>query len=159
MKGATILEIERKFLTTSPLPFSLEDYPYHSITQSYISFSPTIRIRKQDDTYILTVKGKGHLQREEWETSLSAEEYTFLLQKTEGMPIVKKRYCIPLENQLTAEVDVYEGNLKGLLTTEVEFVTLEKALSYQPPDWMGKDVSDNPSYKNTNLSKYGFPQK
>jgi len=153
------LEIERKFLTKSPLPFSLNDYPYHFITQSYISFSPTIRIRKEDNTYILTVKGKGHLQREEWETILSTKQYEFLLQKTEGTPVVKRRYFIPLENSLTAEIDIYEGNLKGLLTTEVEFLTLDDAQSYQPPTWMEEDVSNNPSYKNTNLSKYGSPQK
>lgn len=153
------MEIERKFLTQLPLPFSLENYPSHEITQAYVSFSPTIRIRKEDSLFILTVKGKGHLAREEWELPLTAPEYLALLSKTEGTPVVKRRYFIPLENQLTAEVDVYQGVLQGLVTTEVEFPSLTDALAYQPPSWMGKDVSDDTNYKNTTLSKHGLPKK
>ncbi len=40
LEVSTIMEIEKKFLTKT-IPFSLEQYPYASITQSYISFSPT----------------------------------------------------------------------------------------------------------------------
>ena len=152
------MEIERKFLTEH-LPFDITAYPCHSMTQAYISFSPTIRVRQSDDAYILTVKGKGHLAREEFELPLSREEYERLLTKTEGTPVVKKRYYVPLEGGLTAEVDVYEGALTGLLTTEVEFSSLEEAEAFEPPVWFGKDVSEERAYKNTSLSLYGLPKE
>ena len=41
------MEIERKFLTKH-IPFDITVYPYKQISQAYISFSPTIRIRQSD---------------------------------------------------------------------------------------------------------------
>ena len=152
------MEIERKFLTKQ-IPFDITIYPYKQITQAYISFSPTIRIRQSDASYILTVKGKGHLVREEFELSLTKEEYDRLVQKTEGTPICKKRYLVPIEGGLTAEVDIYEGELTGLMTTEVEFSSLESAEGFVPPEWFGRDVSKEKAYKNTSLSLYGIPKE
>ncbi|MGN1230550.1 MAG: adenylate cyclase, partial [Anaerotignum sp.] len=68
------MEIERKFLTKH-IPFDVTIYPCQQISQAYISFSPTIRIRQSNEDYILTVKGKGHLAREEFELPLRKEDY------------------------------------------------------------------------------------
>ncbi|MCI5679266.1 MAG: CYTH domain-containing protein [Bacteroidales bacterium] len=152
------MEIERKFLTKH-IPFDITAYPCLAISQAYISFSPTIRIRQSNEDYILTVKGKGHLEREEFELPLSKEDYDRLLQKTEGTPVIKKRYLVPLAEGLTAEVDIYEGELIGLMTTEVEFPSLEAAESFVAPQWFGKDVSKEKAYKNTSLSLYGKPKE
>lgn len=152
------MEIERKFLTKN-IPFDITAYPYKQISQAYISFSPTIRIRRSDDAYILTVKGKGHLAREEFELPLTKEAYDRLFEKTEGTPVVKKRYLVPVEGGYTAEVDLYEGELTGLMTTEVEFPSMEAAESFAAPDWFGKDVSEEKAYKNTSLSLYGMPKE
>ncbi|MBQ7085053.1 MAG: CYTH domain-containing protein [Anaerotignum sp.] len=152
------MEIERKFLTKH-IPFDITVYPYKQISQAYISFSPTIRIRQSDDAYILTVKGKGHLAREEFELPLTKEDYDRLSLKTEGTPVIKKRYLVPVDGGLTAEVDIYEGELTGLMTTEVEFPSLEEAERFVSPDWFGKDVSEEKAYKNTSLSLYGMPKE
>lgn len=152
------MEIERKFLTKE-IPFDITAYPCKEITQSYISFSPTIRLRQSNEDFILTVKGKGHLAREEFELPLNRVDYERLLEKTEGTPVIKKRYLVPLENDLTAEVDLYEGELEGLMTTEVEFPSLEAAESFVAPDWFGEDVSEEKAYKNTSLSLYGLPKE
>jgi len=151
------MEIERKFLTKQ-IPFDITAYPYKQISQAYISFSPTIRIRQSDEKYILTVKGKGHLAREEFELLLTKEDYDRLLLKTEGTPVIKKRYLVPVEKYM-AEVDIYEGELEGLMTTEVEFPSLEEAENFVAPDWFGKDVSEEKAYKNTSLSLYGMPKE
>lgn len=151
------MEIERKFLTKE-IPFDITKYPYKQISQAYISFSPTIRIRKSNEDYILTVKGKGHLAREEFELPLSKEDYDRLFLKTEGTPVIKKRYLVPVAGDLTAEVDIYEGELEGLMTTEVEFPSLEEAEAFAAPEWFGKDVSGEKAYKNTSLSLYGMPK-
>ena len=152
------MEIERKFLTKH-IPFDITVYPYKQISQAYISFSPTIRIRQSNEDYILTVKGKGHLAREEFELPLSKEDYDKLFLKTEGTPVIKKRYLVPIDGGLTAEVDIYEGELEGLMTTEVEFHSLEAAENFVAPDWFGKDVSEEKAYKNTSLSLYGMPKE
>lgn len=151
------MEIEKKFLTKA-IPFSLEQYPYTSITQCYISFSPTIRIRQSNSDYFLTVKGKGHMAREEFEMPITKEQYESLQKKCDTPPVVKKRYYVPLENNFTAEIDFYEDNLFGLITTEVEFLSEESANSFIAPDWFGKDVTFDYRYKNTNLSLHGIPQ-
>lgn len=152
------MEIERKFLTKA-VPFALEDYPSRRISQCYISLSPTIRLRRQEQEFILTVKGKGLLAKEEFELPLSLEEYEKLLEKAETPAVEKRRYLVPLEGELTAEVDVYEGPLAGLMTTEVEFSSVEEAKAFVPPDWFGKDVTMEKAYKNTSLALYGIPEE
>ena len=99
------------------------------------------------------------MAREEFELPLNKEDYDRLLQKTEGTPVIKKRYLVPLAEGLTAEVDIYEGELTGLMTTEVEFPSLEAAESFSAPQWFGKDVSKEKAYKNTSLSLYGKPKE
>jgi len=152
------MEIERKFLIEK-IPFSLEGIVYKDIAQSYISFSPTIRIRKSDGAYTLTVKGRGHMVREEFELAIAEQDYVALRKKTSGTEVRKRRYYIPLENNLTAELDVYEGMLDGLYTVEVEFSSMEEAERFSVPAWFGRDVTTQKRYKNTMLSLYGMPEK
>lgn len=84
------MEIERKFLTErEKIPFDITAFPCMEITQAYIGFSPVIRIRRSNEAYILTVKGKGLLAREEFELPLEQEEYEALQKKAEGESIVK----------------------------------------------------------------------
>lgn len=65
--------------------------------------------------------------------------------------ISKVRYVLEL-NGAKAEVDVYEGALKGLITAEVEFITMERAQEFQVPDWFGEEVTYDKRYKNKNLA-------
>lgn len=51
------MEIERKF-TVKALPENLDSYPFHLIEQAYLNTDPVLRIRRQDDEYYLTYKGK-----------------------------------------------------------------------------------------------------
>ena len=64
------MEIERKFLVRS-LPENLEQFPRKRMEQAYISTSPVIRVRRCDEDYILTCKGRGFLSREEHELLLT----------------------------------------------------------------------------------------
>ena len=64
------MEIERKF-TVKTLPERLSQYPFHHIEQAYLNTDPVVRIRKQDDEYYLTYKGKGLLAREEYNLPLN----------------------------------------------------------------------------------------
>lgn len=148
------MEIERKFLVTQ-LP-SLEHYNSKKILQAYISIEPTIRIRQADCNFFLTVKSKGGIIREEFELTITKDEFDSLLKKCEGNYIEKTRYLIPLENGLTAELDVFSGHLDSLVTVEVEFSSLKEAEAFTPPSWFGEDISLNHRYKNNNLALYGL---
>ena len=85
------MEIERKFLLKE-LPEHLDRYPCHRIEQGYLCTEPVVRIRRQDDDYILTYKSKGLLAREEYNLPLTKEAYDHLAPKTDGLLIQKTRY-------------------------------------------------------------------
>ena len=149
------MEIERKFLINE-LP-NLNNYPHKKIVQGYISTDPVIRIRQMDDTYCVCVKSQGHMIREEFELNITKEQCDALWPKVEHAPIAKTRYFIPLDNDLTAELDVYKGALDGLLTVEVEFISPLDASNFIPPSWFGEDITHDNRYKNNHLSVYGMP--
>lgn len=144
------MEIERKF-TVKNLP-DLSPYSYHKITQAYLNTDPVIRIRREDDTYYLTYKGKGLLAREEYNLPLNKESFAHLLEKADGRIIQKNRYLIPFLKH-TIELDVFEGDLSPLIIAEVEFETKEDAYAFTPPDWFLEDVTLDTKYHNSNLSQ------
>lgn len=157
MSSNNNLEIERKFLVAK-IPENLEKYQFHKIKQAYISTLPTLRIRQSDNDYIFTFKGRGDVKRVEFEYNLSKEEFDNLWKKTETKKIDKTRYLIPLENDLIAELDIYEGELKGFMNVEVEFKNLEDAEKFKAPDWFGKDISYDKEYSNSWIAANGIPQ-
>ncbi|MGN0382917.1 MAG: CYTH domain-containing protein [Eubacterium sp.] len=145
------MEIERKFLIKK-LP-DLSKYPYREIEQAYLSTGPVVRIRKDNDNYYLTYKSGGKMAREEYNLPLNEKSYYHLLEKADGNIITKLRYMIPLDNSLTAEVDIFKGKFEGMSLVEVEFESIEDALTYTPPDWFGTDVTNDKRYHNSYLSK------
>ena len=145
------MEIERKFLVKY-LPEGLENYPHSEISQAYISTRPVIRIRQKGDRYILTVKSRGLLTREEFEMDLSREEYDNLAAKAEGNVITKTRYKIPEKDNLTIELDIFHGIFDGLIFAEVEFPDEEAARAYTPPLFFGRDVTEAGTFQNSSLS-------
>ena len=151
------MEIERKFLVKQ-IPGILEKYPKKEIEQSYISTDPTIRLRKSNSEFILTIKGKGTIAREEFELELSEKQYLSLIKKIETPILAKTRYLIPLDTGHIAELDIYKGKLEGLATVEVEFQTVKEAENFIPPVWFSSDISTDNRYKNTNLSLNGIPK-
>ncbi len=146
------MEIERKYLVHR-LPGHMENYPCRIISQGYLNTSPVIRIRQDNDRYELTYKSEGLMARQEYNLPLTREAYEHLLTKIDGRLIQKKRYLVPLENHLTAELDVFEGDLAPLLLVEVEFSSEEEASSFTPPSWFGEEVTFSGKYHNSRLSQ------
>lgn len=144
------MEIERKFLIKK-LP-DLSKYESHALTQAYLNRDPVLRIRKEDEDYYFTYKGKGLLAREEYNLPLNKESFDNLLPKAEGKVISKRRYNIPYEKYII-ELDVFEGDLAPLIMAEVEFDSVEEAKSFNGPEWFGEDVTEDRKYHNSNLSK------
>jgi len=152
------MEIEKKYLVKN-IPANLHLYEKKEIIQGYISIDPTIRLRKSDDEYFLTIKGKGHLKREEMEFRLTKEQFENLWAKVDSATINKTRYYIPLENNLIAELDIYHKDLNNLLTVEVEFDSEKASEYFIPPEWFGEDVTHDSRYKNNNIAVYGIPRR
>ena len=74
------------------------------------------------------------------------------MMKADGRIITKRRYMLPC-GPYTIELDVFLGELAPLVIAEVEFPDLEAAESFSPPDWFGQDVTMDPSYHNSFLSR------
>ena len=148
------MEIERKFLLKE-LPDNLDTYPFRHLEQGYLCTAPVVRIRRDNDKYELTYKGKGCMIREEHNLPLTKEAYEHLREKIDGRLIVKKRYMIPLE-KYTIELDVFEGDLAPLTLAEVEFSSEEEAKTFAPPEWFAEDVTFSKLYHNSFLSQFNL---
>ncbi|MCD8011523.1 MAG: CYTH domain-containing protein [Lachnospiraceae bacterium] len=145
------MEIERKFLVPE-LPADLDRYPFHEIEQAYLCRGPVVRVRRQDDDYILTYKGSGKMIREEYNLPLTKESYEHLAAKADGNRICKRRYCIPLA-PYTVELDVFREPFGDMVLAEVEFPTEEEALAFEPPAWLGEDVTQDDRFHNSRMSQ------
>ena len=163
------MEIERKF-TIKELPANLENQTCLIIEQAYLNTDPVIRIRRQNDEYYLTYKGKGLLAREEYNLPLNKEAYEHLRTKADGNIISKKRYLFPIDTPefkegylqpadmpaLTLELDVFETPFAPLVIAEVEFPDEDMANAFIAPSWFAEDVTFNKEYHNSNLSLKKF---
>lgn len=161
-------EIEKKY-TVKKLPDGLEHHPCIIIEQAYLNTDPVVRVRRSDDKYTLTYKSSGLMAREEYNLALDEASYRHLSQKADGNVISKKRYVLPLENphfqdsfiprknlSLTIELDIFEPPFAPLIIAEVEFPDEQTANAFIPPEWFDEDVTFNPKYHNSNLSKRMF---
>ena len=148
-----MIEIERKFLVNTDDFKSLATSSIF-IKQAYLSKDPhrTVRIRIKDKQAFLTIKGissTSGMSRFEWEKELALEEGEMLLKLAQPTVIVKTRYIVP-QGKLFFEVDVFEGDHKGLILAEIELPN-EKA-SIDLPLWIGKEVTGDVRYYNSYLS-------
>ena len=152
------VEIERKFLVEQ-LPGQLDTYPSREIEQGYLAITDDVevRLRRYGEQMFLTVKSSGGESRVEEEIEIEPRRFDALWPLTEGRRIEKRRYRIPAGDGLTLELDIYHGRLEGLLTAEVEFGSVADAAAFVPPDWLGRDVTDDRRYKNQRLATQGLP--
>ena len=134
------------------MPENLVQYPYHELEQGYLNTAPVVRVRKEDDEYYLTYKGKGFLEREEYNLPLIKEAYYHLITKADGKLIKKRRYLIPYGNH-TIELDVFSSPIKDMVLAEVEFGSVEEANDFTPPEWFGEEVTGDYHYSNSYLSQ------
>ena len=96
------MEIERKYLIHQ-LPKELETFPSRKIQQAYLCVNPVVRIRRQNDDYYLTYKGKGMMVREEYNLPLTKEAYQHLKEKADGLVLSKTRYLLLRSNTIIYE--------------------------------------------------------
>ncbi|MBU1341347.1 MAG: CYTH domain-containing protein [Proteobacteria bacterium] len=144
------IEIEKKFLLTY-LPSEALAHPTF-ICQGYMvnKKDQVVRIRLSGDNAFLTIKGATcNASRKEYEYPIpkqDAEEMLLLFCKK---PLIEKiRYKIQYKG-FEWVIDQFSGNNLGLIVAEIELDRVDQA--FEKPDWIGKDVSDDPRYFNSNL--------
>ena len=105
---------------------------------------------------MLTAKRGEGISRQEAEIGVDRDRFDELWPLTEGRRLRKRRHVIPHDG-LKIEVDVYEGALGGLIVAEVEFPSEKAALDFDPPAWLGEEVTGDHRYLNETLASEGPP--
>lgn len=148
------IELEKVWLVKE-LPENVNKYRKSNITQAYLDNYTDesginikhARIRKKDDEYSLTIKyfagSKAETGQLIEKTELITKDKYISLIKQAKSKVVKIRTYIPLDNGLTAELDQYQNNLKGLNVVEVEFPSLSLLKTFKLPDWFSKELTDS----------------
>jgi adenylate cyclase len=150
------MEVERKFLVGEPPDLSGTDAD--EIEQGYLAIGADgeVRVRRKGEKLVLTAKRGSGISREEAEVELDREAFESLWPLTEGRRLHKRRHVIP-HGDLKIELDVYEGDLEGLLVAEVEFPSEDDAGRFEPPEWVGDEVTGDERYLNETLATRGAP--
>jgi len=154
------VEIERKFLVET-VP-DLRDAASVAIEQGYLALATSdggaeVRLRRKGDELLLTIKGGTGKVRAEEELELDRERFDSLWPLTAGRRVSKRRHLIGLD-RLTVELDVYEGELEGLVVAEIEFADEAQADGFEPPPWLGRELTGDQRYLNERLATSGIPE-
>ena len=152
-----MIEIERKYLVLNN-DFIAQATTQNRIVQGYISSNPerTVRVRIKGEKGFLTIKGIGsdsRTSRFEWESQIDINDAKQLLQLCEKGIIDKIRYEIPSGKHIV-EVDVFEGENKGLIIAEIELENENEEIL--KPAWLGVEVTQDERFFNAYLSKNPF---
>jgi adenylate cyclase len=149
------IEIERKYLLKND-SWNKEVSSKNKIAQGYLNSTPerTVRVRITKNKGFLTIKSKneGSFRKEfEYEIPLQdAEELVLLCE----LPIIEKtRYFVKRDNH-TWEIDIFEGENKGLEVAEIELS--QENETYEIPSWIGKEVTTETKYYNSKLVNSPF---
>lgn len=152
-----MIEIERKFLVKSS-DFKEQAFAQNQIAQGYLSSLPerTVRVRIKGKKGFLTIKGIGHqggMSRFEWENEIPLDEAQELLKLCEKGKIEKTRFEIKAGKHVF-EVDEFYGENEGLIMAEIELES--ETESFEKPEWLGEEVTNDERYYNAYLSKKPF---
>jgi len=143
-------ETERKYLIKSTEYRHLAEAVNYR--QGYISRSAekVVRIRIAGDKAFITIKGAAAgYTRDEFEYEIPPEDARQMLDELCEKPLIeKKRRVIALTGK-TWVVDEFEGENEGLIVAEVELLFSDEP--FEIPEWIGKEVSGDPRYYNSNL--------
>lgn len=152
-----MVEIERKFLVLSD-NYKKEAATKKRIVQGYLNSNPerTVRVRIKGYQGFLTIKGKSNdagTTRMEWEKEIPVSDAEQLLLLCEKGAIDKIRYEIK-SGIHTFEVDEFFGDNEGLTVAEIELSDENEA--FEKPSWLGKEVTGDQRYYNSQLSNNPF---
>ena len=145
-------EIERKFLVKDDGWRSHQTMAME-LAQGYLAVSEgiSVRVRISDEHAWLTVKGpQNGIARSEFEYVIPANDADALLGLCGNRVVRKTRHKIPWTGHVW-EIDEFHGANQGLVLAEIELTADDE--KFEKPPWIGAEVSDDPRYRNANLSE------
>ena len=148
-------EIEKKFLVKG------DDWRGKAVgkryRQGYLSTvkERTVRVRTVDAKGFITVKGQSvGASRSEYEYEIPVTDANEMLDRLCERPLIEKtRYRIPGAG-VVWEVDEFGGENRGLIVAEVELEREDQQVSL--PEWIDREVTDDPRYYNANLVAHPY---
>ena len=149
-------EIERKFMVQSEDRRRLSRST-KKLRQGYLCIGAPaaraeVRIRCTPEHAFITVKGDGGLTRSEFEYEIPLSDAEFMLVRFCVTNIIEKnRHHVDL-GDVVWEIDEYLGVHQGLVLAEVELAQTTQQVRL--PCWLGREVTDDPTFKNANLATY-----
>lgn len=145
-------EIERKYLVEKlQIDRIIKERKGADIVQGYLNLDParSLRVRLKNQKAFITIKGKSDgIKRVEFEYEIPFEEGVEMMKLSTHDPIIKKRYEI-LHEGFVWEVDIFEGENKGLIVAEIELPN--EQTHFSKPVWIKEEVSEDDRYYNLAL--------
>lgn len=146
------MEVERKFLINDLS--CLSGLKSSDIIQGYLSTQGNleIRVRIKDNIGFITVKSNENtIEREEIEIEIPLDKANELLKMCNDRVLSKTRFYYPNGKHII-EIDVFKGNLSGLVLAEIELD--DKDEYFKKPDFIWKEVTGDPKYYSKNLFEW-----
>lgn len=155
-----MVEIERKFLVDLDR-VTLGDISNktYKIKQGYLMESERdhkiLRIRISGNEAFLTYKsGHSAMKRLEFEQSIQLEDALELLSTCSH--VIEKTRIEYMHRSMLWEIDIFHGDNEGLIVAEIELE--HEGQKFFEPYWVGKEVTDDTRYINSNLLKHPYKE-
>ncbi len=153
------VEIERRFLLREGATLPDSDRVLH-MRQAYLVNSEglSVRIRVINDTKaFLTIKritpGGNIAVRDEFEYEIPVDDALQMMRFSALGSVKKQRHVFKI-GEVTWEVDFFEDENEGLIMAEVELPSFDTPVDL--PEWIGREVSDDPAYLSSNLAIHPY---
>ncbi|MEH6405215.1 MAG: CYTH domain-containing protein [Sneathiella sp.] len=150
------MEIERKFLVKNS-SWKTDILNSEEIIQFYLTgrdHSPTLRLRTKGDKGYITLKYPSQsetiLMREEYEYEIPVADILAQMSEATGSIIKKTRHNVKGPDGHIWEVDEFKSPMSNLILAEIEYT--DEKMEVSLPDWLGDEVTMDPSYSNLQLS-------
>ncbi len=149
-------EIERKFLLAND-DWRREVAQSRIIVQGYLFSDPSVsvRVRIAGDSAWLNIKSATvGVRRLEYEYAVPLDDAEEILDNLCKPPVIRKtRHLVPV-GEYTFEIDEFGAENAGLVVAEVELQSEDA--EHPRPAWLGREVSGDARYLNSNLAKAPF---
>ncbi len=153
------IEIERKFLLKDDswkVDRQGNEIVGTAFRQGYLKTEDaTVRVRLEGDRSKLTIKGKTvGMSRLEYEYDIPLDDANEMLDKLCQKPLIEKTRYLRKEDDLTWEIDIFDGENAGLMVAEIELASEDQTVPLS--SWVGEEVTGDVRYYNSNLVNNPF---
>ena len=150
------IEIERKFLVKNDSWWSAVSHSTQ-IRQAYLAppSKASVRIRLEGDQANINIKSATlGMQSMEYEYPIPKQEALEMLDNLCEKPQISKNRHRVKYAEHTWEIDEFFGDNLGLIVAEIELGSTDE--SFEIPQWVGMEVTDDKRYYNVNLAKHPY---